>query len=109
LAGKPTFGYPVRYRRLELKSASYIRPSFPRGVDNESFEQTENLKETLKKRFGLCVDVRTGILYRYMVLRDMSGKLLAVGSLIADYIDEHKSTTPKRSIAAILFLRCSFR
>lgn len=95
LAGKPTFSYPVRYRRLELKSASYIRPSFPKGVDNESFEQTENLKETLKKRFGLCVDVRTGILYRYMVLRDMSGKLLAVGSLIADYIDEHKSYDPE--------------
>ena len=30
-----------------------------------------------------------------MVLRDMSGKLFAVGSFIADYIDEHKSYDPE--------------
>lgn len=94
LAGSITYSFPSKYRRVELKS-SYVKPVFPDGVDAEGYEQIGNLKEVLRKRKGLCMDLRTGVLFRFMVLRDMFGKLLAVGSLITDYIDEHKSYDPE--------------
>ncbi len=90
LAGSVTFRYPQKYRRLELKSSSFVAPRFPDGVDGEGYTQIDNLKEVLRKRKGLCIDIRTGILYRFMVMSDMTGKLLSVGSLVTNYIDEHK-------------------
>ncbi|ATR90093.1 hypothetical protein CS544_02615 [Porphyromonas gingivalis] len=89
LVGGITYSYPAKYKRVELKS-SYVKPVFPQGIDAEGYEQIENLKEVLRKRKGLCMDPRTGILYRYMVMRDMYGKLLTIGSIITNYIDEHK-------------------
>lgn len=94
LVGSVTYSFPSKYKRVELKS-SYVKPIFPDGVDAEGYEQIGNLKEVLRKRKGLCLDPRTGVLFRFMVLRDMFGKLLAIGSIITDYIDELKDYEPE--------------
>lgn len=82
--------YPERYKYLSMKSQGYVKPVFPKSVDTADYERPENLTATLSDSTGLSLDPETGILYRFMLTKQVGSQLLAAANLLTDHTGRGK-------------------